>query len=165
MFKKLLVVIFISIFCGACKAGQNEILSIAHSNYNDSVTELERREASCKKMEIVLPKDTFKNIELNQDELKKAVKYFYFKSQVACSRENVEKYLVASAVLASLSNEKHSAEINSANDLIVKTYIQLLKAENDYQNISEKKRKDLSLIKQLKTPFKLIASIDSLGLN
>lgn len=162
--KKALVGIMIAAFCSSCLAGDNDVLAIAKSNYNQSISDLDIVEAKCKESEVVLGENIFSNVPANNEELRAALIYFNYKAKTACAEAAVKNYLMSSAILYSLdiTQKEH---ILIANALIVESNVQLLKYKQSYDALPDALRRAFNKIKALNRPFDLVGTLNNIGAN
>jgi hypothetical protein len=162
LMKILILLLFIS-FSHECFAENNDQVVIALNRLNASIVKLKDVEEKCSENKIIISPNIFDNISASNDHKKIALKYFFLKNITDCSSEAVKDYLLASSIrIFADKNMPHSQR--DADELIISNFLLFLKAEVEYNAISNENKKAFEAIKELHHPFDLIKASKALGL-
>ena len=142
-------------------AGSPSAMDIARKNLARSVTALAEKESECTESATILPAEAIRKIELDEEQLKTALSYFYLKSSLDCSYPEAANVIVSLRVLHELQPDMPEEDGGS---LITSNMTSLLKEQAKYEQLPEGVRQQLEGIKALHAPFKMIESAQALGL-
>lgn len=148
----------------SCSADGSGAHGEALARFNQTLAELERVEQQCENAEVVLPRENFSGIHVDSKNILIALKYFYFKSKVACVDSAVKNYLVEATVLSYFSGSQDN-DMTDQNQLVADSYIQLAKLKIKFDAIPESEKRILSTIPGVDKPFELVGSFENAGVN
>lgn len=158
--KRLLLLIFIS--TSAFSSSEVVYKQSLLNKYFESIEIVKKQEKACKVSAIILPKDTFKRVKISEEELSVVLNYFYFKSEVSCSKDALHDYYAAS-VLLRLSDKKTEKTISTSDELISLTYKQFIKAEMNFSRLPIELKKQVEKIELLNKPFLPLESLENIS--
>ncbi|MEX2337124.1 MAG: hypothetical protein WD609_01065 [Aquisalimonadaceae bacterium] len=125
----------------------------------------------CKEREKLLPRNTFDEIAISEDEVRNVISYFYFKTHNDCIRSSAYAFMEAVYLMEEGGIFSHDlkekgegmSSFSYISSFVMETFWTELEHQARYLSLSEKLRVEIESMNVLSEPFSLIESADNLG--
>lgn len=155
------IILLVALISSCAFAEHPSALELARGNLAKSVTALAEKEGQCSASAKVLPVEAIRALGLHEDQLKTALSYFYLKASLACTYPEAASVVVNLRVLREL---QPGMQEEDGEQLITANMVSVLEEQAKYEQLPEGVRQQLESIKALHAPFKMIESVQALGL-
>jgi hypothetical protein len=145
----------------SCKAYPEQLEERDFLNlYHESLATLSVKEEECTNKANILADNTFKKLNLTQEQINIVLRYKNTNAFVSCSNGARLQYYKASLLLRAYS-DKFTKTVDVSDELISYHDIRLIELDKKYKDINQNIRFEIDKIETLNKPFNLLESFDA----
>ena len=139
------------------------IHELAKADFTNSLVNLAEREKKCSNVSTVLPSKALHATGLNNEQLRVALRYFYLKNNIVCTKTAVSEFVITLSVLNQVEIEQGMPTTPGAS-LPLTNWIYMLEAKQNFNKLPAKLKSELQKVDELNKPFDVMKSLEVLGL-